>query len=170
MTTTLLVTGGARSGKSHYAEVRAAAAGGPVTYIATAERGDAEMARRIADHVDRRPADWQTVEAPVALAAALETSDGGVRVVDCLTLWLSNLIHAERDWRADVDALVACLGRQSGPVILVTNEVGSGIVPDNALARRFQDASGVMNRLVADRVAEVVLVVAGQPLRIKPGG
>jgi adenosylcobinamide kinase/adenosylcobinamide-phosphate guanylyltransferase len=127
------------------------------------------MARRIADHVARRPSDWQTIEAPLTLVAAIEASEGAVRVVDCLTLWLSNLMLAGRDWVAEVDALVACLGRQASPVILVTNEVGWGIVPENALARRFRDASGVMNRRVADIADEVMLVVAGQALRIKPG-
>ncbi len=168
MTGALLVTGGVRSGKSHFAETRATALGGPVCYIATAEARDDEMARRIADHVARRPSDWQTIEAPLTLVAAIEASEGAVRVVDCLTLWLSNLMLAGRDWVAEVDALVACLGRQASPVILVTNEVGWGIVPENALARRFRDASGVMNRRVADAAGEVVLVVAGQTLRIKP--
>ena len=170
MTGALLVTGGVRSGKSHYAEARAAALGGPVCYIATAEARDAEMAGRIADHVTRRPEAWRTVEAPMELVAALDATDGAVRVVDCLTLWLSNLMLAERDWAAEIDALLACLGRQSHPVILVTNEVGWGIVPENALARQFRDASGVMNRRIADAAGEVVLVVAGQPLRIKPAG
>lgn len=166
--TVTLITGGARSGKSRYAETRALAEPGRPRYIATAQAFDAEMEERIALHRARRDARWLESEAPLDLVAALDSSDGeGARLVDCLTLWLSNLFFAERDWRAESAALVEALRRQRSPVFLVTNEVGFGIVPDNALARRFRDAAGWVAQDVAVAADEVVLVVAGQPLRIK---
>lgn len=166
--TTILITGGARSGKSLHAEARARALPGRPVYIATAEAGDAEMAARIAVHRARRDAGWENVEAPLDLVAALDATDaGGARLVDCLTLWLSNLMLAGRDWRQEAEALAAALGRQASPVILVTNEVGMGIVPENALARAFRDAAGSLNQRIAAAADEVVLVVAGQPLKVK---
>ena len=165
----VLVTGGARSGKSVIAEGRALdlAAGGEAVYIATAQAFDAEMAARIATHRDRRDGHWRTVEAPLDLAGALAESDGQVRLVDCLTLWLSNQMLAEADWAAAADALCAVLKAQRAPVVLVTNEVGGGIVPDNALARAFRDAAGLLNQQVAAIADEVILAVCGLPMKVK---
>ncbi|TMV63482.1 bifunctional adenosylcobinamide kinase/adenosylcobinamide-phosphate guanylyltransferase, partial [Thioclava sp. BHET1] len=120
-----LITGGARSGKSAYAERRCLALSGVPQYIATAEAGDAEMAARIAAHRARRGPPWQDLEAPLDLVGALDRTDGrGPRLVDCLTLWLSNLMFAGRDWRAEAEALCVALARQTSPVIFVSNEVG----------------------------------------------
>lgn len=159
-----LVTGGARSGKSALAERLALRHAGPRVYIATAQALDGEMAGRIRLHQDRRGADWRLIEAPRDLVGALRDSDGqGLRLVDCLTLWLSNC-----EGTADIAALVAELRRQRDPVVLVTNELGQGIVPDNALARRFRDEHGWMNQAVAVAADEVWLAVCGQALRVKP--
>lgn len=160
-----LVTGGARSGKSALAErLVARHCDLPKIYIATAEAGDAEMTSRIALHRQRRGAGWRTIEEPRDLAGALRRSDGqGVRLVDCLTLWLSNCMG-----QADIGALRDELCRQSSPVVLVSNELGLGIVPQNALARKFRDDHGWMNQMVADIADEVWMAVSGQPLRLKP--
>lgn len=166
--TTILITGGARSGKSLIAEQRTLSLPGQPTYIATAEIWDDEMARRVAAHQARRDARWADVAAPMALVEALEETDGtGPRLVDCLTLWLTNLMLAERDWQAETDRLAQALTRQQSPVILVTNEVGLGIVPDNALARAFRDAAGIVNQTIARTADEVVFVVSGLPMRVK---
>ena len=163
-----LVLGGARSGKSRYAEGLIAALPPPWIYVATAEAGDAEMAERIAVHRSRRGAAWQTIEAPHDLAGALAGAmvDAAV-LVDCLTLWLSNRMLANADPNADIDRLERALDERSGPVVLVANEVGSGIVPDNALGRRFRDLQGVLNQRLAARADRVVLMVAGLPLVVK---
>jgi adenosylcobinamide kinase/adenosylcobinamide-phosphate guanylyltransferase len=167
----VLVTGGARSGKSAEAERRVLALPGPPVYVATAKAGDGEMSARIARHRARRGAAWRTFEAPLALGEALEASDGaGPRLVDCLTLWLTNVILAGRDWEAEAEALAAVLAAQASPVVLVTNEVGGGIVPENALARAFRDAAGLLNQRIAGVADEVVLVVAGLPLVLKARG
>ncbi|MBV9459087.1 MAG: bifunctional adenosylcobinamide kinase/adenosylcobinamide-phosphate guanylyltransferase [Bradyrhizobium sp.] len=164
----ILITGGARSGKSTRAEARVRAFAGRPVYIATAEALDEEMRERIARHRARRGNEWLEREAPLELVAALfETDGGGARLVDCLTLWLSNLMHAERDWDKEAKLLVDALRRQKSPVVLVTNEVGLGIVPDNALARRFRDAAGILNQMVAQAADEVEFVVAGLPMRVK---
>ena len=164
----ILITGGARSGKSTRAEARAFAFAGRPVYIATAEALDSEMSERIARHRARRGEDWLERETPLELVAALaETDGGGARLVDCLTLWLSNLLHAGRDWSIEASALADALGRQRSPVVLVTNEVGLGIVPDNALARRFRDAAGMLNQMIARVADEVEFVVAGLPMRVK---
>jgi adenosylcobinamide kinase/adenosylcobinamide-phosphate guanylyltransferase len=164
----ILITGGARSGKSVRAEARAKAFAGKPVYIATAEALDAEMRERIARHRARRDGEWIEHETPLELVPALTATDGGgARLVDCLTLWLSNLMHAERDWSRETAALVEVLRTQKNPVVLVTNEVGLGIVPDNALARRFRDAAGIMNQTVAQAADEVEFVVAGLPVRVK---
>jgi adenosylcobinamide kinase/adenosylcobinamide-phosphate guanylyltransferase len=164
----ILITGGARSGKSTRAEARVRAFAGQPVYIATAEALDGEMRERIAKHRAGRGSEWLEREAPLELAAALlETDGGGARLVDCLTLWLSNLMHAERDWEEEAKLLVDALGRQKSPVVLVTNEVGLGIVPDNALARRFRDDAGILNQMVAHAADEVEFVVAGLPMRVK---
>ncbi|THH38180.1 bifunctional adenosylcobinamide kinase/adenosylcobinamide-phosphate guanylyltransferase [Aliishimia ponticola] len=165
----ILITGGARSGKSTLAERMTLALGAPAIYIATADAHDAEMADRIALHQSRRGAEWTTLTAPLDLSEALDRSDGqGPRLVDCLTLWLSNLMFAERDVAAQTDALLHSLARQSSPVIFVTNEVGAGIVPENRLARRFRDAAGLMNQHVATACDELWLCVAGHPIKVKP--
>lgn len=167
----VLVTGGAKSGKSAWAEARAERMAANRIYVATAQAFDDEMEARIAEHLTRRGDGWSTLEEPRDLARVLDDTDHGTpRLVDCLTLWLSNEMLAEDgDWRAGLEALKEALLRQSAPVILVTNEVGSGIVPDNALARRFQDAAGVVNQAIGAIADEVVLVVAGQALMIKGG-
>jgi adenosylcobinamide kinase / adenosylcobinamide-phosphate guanylyltransferase len=164
----ILITGGARSGKSTRAEARARAFPGRPVYVATAEALDAEMRERIARHRARRGGDWLERETPLELVKTLvETDGGGPRLVDCLTLWLSNMMHSERDWEKEAVLLAETLGRQNSPVVLVTNEVGLGIVPDNALARRFRDAAGIVNQMVARTADEVEFVVAGLPMRVK---
>ncbi len=168
MSTTILITGGARSGKSRIAEARCLQIGNPAIYIATAQPFDNEMRVRIAEHQARRGPEWHTISVPMALSAALNASDGkGPRLVDCLTLWLSNLMLADQDWRAAGTELIATLAAQTSPVVLVTNEVGMGIVPENALARAFRDAAGTINQWVAAQADEVNLVVSGLPMKVK---
>jgi adenosylcobinamide kinase / adenosylcobinamide-phosphate guanylyltransferase len=166
-----LILGGARSGKSRYAENLIAATPPPWTYVATAQAQDAEMAGRIAHHRARRGAGWHTVEAPHDLAAAIDAAPAGAILVDCLTLWLTNRMLAKSDIAGDIDAdtgsLEAALARRGGLAVLVSNEVGSGIVPDNALARRFRDLQGRLNQRLAARADRVILVVAGLPLIVK---
>ncbi len=157
------VLGGARSGKSRHAEALVQACPPPWRYIATAQPFDAEMRARIDTHRARRDARWSTTEAPLALPAALAAP--GAALVDCLTLWVSNLLLAGSapDW----PVLRAALDARDGPTVLVSNEVGLGIVPDNALARRFRDLAGVLHADVAARAERVVLMVAGLPLALK---
>jgi adenosylcobinamide kinase/adenosylcobinamide-phosphate guanylyltransferase len=164
----ILITGGARSGKSKRAESRARAYPGQPVYVATAEALDAEMEARIATHRARRGTGWIEREVPLDLVEALIATDGdGARLVDCLTLWLSNLMHAERDWSREVTKLAGTLPHLKSPVVLVTNEVGLGIVPDNALARAYRDAAGIMNQTLAAAADEVEFVVAGLPMKLK---
>jgi adenosylcobinamide kinase/adenosylcobinamide-phosphate guanylyltransferase len=163
-----LVLGGARSGKSRHAEALTQAHPPPWRYIATAEPLDPEMTARIAEHRARRPEGWLTAEAPRELAAALAAAPEGQPVlVDCLTLWLSNLLLAGRDPAPETDRLAATLAKPRGPWIAVSNEVGLGIVPDNALARRFRDAQGTLNQRIAAQADRVVLMAAGLPLALK---
>lgn len=164
-----LVLGGARSGKSRFAEDLAAASGLARTYVATAEVWDDEMRERIAHHRARRDGTWTTVDAPLDLPEALPAASGRDRIVlvDCLTLWLSNVMLAGRDVEAAIDALLAALAAISGPAILVSNEVGSGIVPDTRLGRDFRDHQGRLNQRVAAIADRVKLVVAGLPLDLK---
>ncbi|BCP53432.1 adenosylcobinamide kinase/adenosylcobinamide phosphate guanyltransferase [Kaistia sp. 32K] len=167
---TALILGGARSGKSRFAEAIVSRTGLPATYLATAEIRDAEMQARISTHRERRGGDWTTVEEPLELTdrvAALADPDR-VLLVDCLTLWLSNLMEAERDIPAEAARLAEALRGARGPVVLVSNEVGSGIVPMNALARRFADEQGRLNQQIAAAVETVFLVAAGLPVRLKP--
>lgn len=163
-----LILGGARSGKSTLAEERARASGRDVTYIATAEAADDEMAERIAAHRARRPQSWRTVEAPFDLPAALAEAAAPARlvVVDCLTLWLANRLD-QSPLGADRQALVAALHAAPGEIVLVSNEVGLGIVPDSAMARRFRDAAGRLNQEVAAACERVTFVAAGLPLTLK---
>mgnify|MGYP001228450332 CR=1 FL=1 len=178
-----LILGGARSGKSGEAERRAAASGLAVTVIATAEALDEEMAERIRRHRADRPAGWRTLEAPVALADTLrrEAAPDRCLVVDCLTLWLCNLLagaetlppaagaDALPTFRRERDALLAALPELPGRVILVANEVGLGLVPETPLGRLFRDEAGRLNQAVAARCARVVFVAAGLPLVLKHG-
>jgi len=167
---TILVLGGARSGKSRYAEALLATYEGTRTYIATAEAHDAEMAARIAEHQARRGSGWRTVEQPLDLVAALEAhcQPAGAVVVDCLTLWLSNLMAASRDISMETAGLTAALEKLRGRAVLVSNEVGLGIVPDNEMARVFRDHAGRLNQAVAEVVDEAVFIASGLPLGLKP--
>jgi adenosylcobinamide kinase/adenosylcobinamide-phosphate guanylyltransferase len=167
-----LVLGGARSGKSRTAEAiirDLAGPGGARVYVATAEALDDEMRARIAAHRASRGAGWRTIDAPLAIAAtiAAEARPGAAVLVDCLTLWLSNLMHHGQDVEAATRELVVALAAARGPVVLVANEVGLGIVPDNALARAFRDHAGRMNQAVAAAAGRVVLVAAGLSLTLK---
>jgi adenosyl cobinamide kinase/adenosyl cobinamide phosphate guanylyltransferase len=163
-----LVLGGARSGKSRYAEWLIATYPKPWVYIATAEAKDDEMAARIAEHKARRAAGWQTVEAPHEVPEALAAAPGNAAVlVDCLTLWLSNLMLGSFNVETMIERLEQALGARAGPTVLVSNEVGLGIVPDNALARRFRDAQGMLSQRVAAKAARVIMMVAGIPVAVK---
>jgi adenosylcobinamide kinase/adenosylcobinamide-phosphate guanylyltransferase len=163
-----LVLGGARSGKSRYAEGLITALPMPWIYLATAQALDAEMAERIAAHRARRGAGWRTTETPDDLALALASAPPGAPVlVDCLTLWLSNRMLANVDVDAEIGRVEEALGRRTSAVVLVSNEVGLGIVPDNALARRFRDLQGRLNQRMAAHADRVVLMVAGLPLEVK---
>lgn len=169
MKKSILITGGTRSGKSELAESLTLAMAPRAIYIATAQAFDAEMADRIARHQNRRGAEWTTLAEPRDLLGALHDSDGGLpRLVDCLTLWLSNLMLADMDWQAEVTALADLIPQLTAPVVFVTNEVGSGIVPDNALARAYRDAAGLTNQRIAAACDELWLSVAGHPLKVKP--
>ena len=167
----ILVLGGARSGKSRYSErlVEAAAAAG--TYCATAEAGDAEMAARIAAHRSRRGAFWRTVEAPLALAATIRAEADPERplLIDCLTLWLSNLMMAGAPIDEEFATLRMALRDAAGPIVLVANEVGLGLVPETPLGRDFRDAAGRLNQEIAALADRVVFVAAGLPLVLKGG-
>jgi adenosylcobinamide kinase/adenosylcobinamide-phosphate guanylyltransferase len=168
-----LVLGGARSGKSRHAEALVEAQPGACIYLATAEAGDAEMAERIARHRERRGPRWETVEEPLELAAALSEVAGPGRavLVDCLTLWLSNLLAAERDPVAETARLAACLNNIPGPAVLVSNEVGLGVIPDNALARAFIDHAGRLHQALGEAAQSVRFLAAGQVLHLKsPAG
>lgn len=180
--TTELILGGARSGKSRLAEQRATAHGGPVTVIATAEAGDDEMAARIARHRADRPAHWHVIEAPTGLAASLADAAAERRcvIVDCLTLWLSNVLTQAPEtltaphsadhlapWQAELNALIDALPGLPGQVILVANEVGLGLVPETPLGRLFRDEAGRLNQAVAAACDSVTFVAAGLPLTLK---
>lgn len=167
----MLILGGARSGKSRYAEGLIAALpppwNPPWIYVATAEPGDGEMRARIAAHRARRGPSWQTVEAPQELAEAVILAQPAPVLVDCLTLWLSNLMLIDADIEAETVRLERALEAATAPIVLVSNEVGSGIVPEHPLGRRFRDLQGALNQRIAARADRVVLMVAGLPLAVK---
>ncbi|MGH7767405.1 MAG: bifunctional adenosylcobinamide kinase/adenosylcobinamide-phosphate guanylyltransferase [Candidatus Binatia bacterium] len=169
----VLITGGARSGKSRYAEERAREAGARRLYVATAEAKDEEMALRIVEHRERRGREWITVEEPIELKNQLLRCRGQIdcALVDCLTLWLSNLLLSQDEKAVikKIDELVDALTLIDFHVFFVSNEVGSAVVPDNALARKFRDLVGLANQRVAEAADEVVLMVAGLPMIVKQG-
>ena len=171
-----LILGGARSGKSRYAQALVSDAP-RVTYIATASAGDdPEMKRRIARHRAERPPHFRTIEAPVALVEAVEAVKDGVILVDCMTLWLSNLCYRHRALRHEarearilgaVSAFIEAARERQGDIIVVSNEVGGGVVPDSAVARDFRNLQGLANQAVAGEADRVVLMVAGIPFAVK---
>jgi adenosylcobinamide kinase/adenosylcobinamide-phosphate guanylyltransferase len=166
----VLVLGGARSGKSRYAQALAEATDLDKTFLATAQACDDEMSRRIASHRDDRGAGWTTREEPLALAEAIRAEAGPKRVVlvDCLTLWLSNVVLDGRNAEEATASLVSAVRDSAGPLILVSNEVGQGVVPATALGRSFRDAQGRLNQAAAAGCDSVVLLTAGCPQLIKP--
>jgi adenosylcobinamide kinase/adenosylcobinamide-phosphate guanylyltransferase len=174
MAGTILITGGARSGKSSYALRNAGDLWGRKAFIATMQPIDAETRERIEMHRAERGEGWETFEEPLEVPSLIRqlSEEYGTVVIDCLTLWLSNLMQAERDVEAETEALLRVLREKlfTGGIILVTNEVGMGIVPENELARRFRDQAGMLNRRVAEVAEEVYLMVAGSPLCVKGGG
>ena len=164
----VLVTGGARSGKSKLAEARCLALGLPACYIATAEIFDDEMRARVDTHRARRGSEWRDFAAPLDVVGALAATEGqGPRLIDCLTMWLNNVMYHGLDVGHETDRLCAALQAARAPVVLVTNEIGMGIVPDNALARAFRDAQGILNQEVAALADEVLLAISGVPVRVK---
>lgn len=163
-----LVLGGAASGKSKFAESLCFQSGLNKIYIATAQVFDDEMAAKIANHVDQRGAGWVTIEAPLDVATPLATAGkDDVVLVDCATLWLTNVILGDHDLDAHTDALLTALGNTHARVVIVSNEVGQGIVPDNALSRKFRNAQGQLNQTIASQADTVVAVMAGLPLTLK---
>jgi adenosylcobinamide kinase / adenosylcobinamide-phosphate guanylyltransferase len=165
-----LILGGARSGKSRHAEMLGRAHGGQLIYIATGEAGDDEMAERIRRHRSRRGPEWTTIEEPVELAAAVSRAAADPArfvLVDCITLWISNLMGLERSVADAVDGLAQAIDAAPGAVCLVSNEVGLGIVPDNAMARAFRDEAGLAHQRLAEVCGTVVLMVAGLPMTLK---
>lgn len=162
-----LVLGGARSGKSRFAEELLADRAGHRLYLATAEARDAEMAARIERHRQRRGAGWRVVEAPLDVAPAIAAAGKDAVLLDCLTLWLSNLMSAGRDVEKAAEELCRALGKALAPIVVVSNEVGLGIVPDNALARDFRDQAGRLNQQVAAAADRVYFMAAGLPLILK---
>jgi adenosyl cobinamide kinase/adenosyl cobinamide phosphate guanylyltransferase len=167
--TLTLILGGARSGKSRHAETLVAALPAPRRYIATAQALDEEMRQRIALHRGRRGAVFETHEVPIGLPAALLRlgREPAPILVDCLTLWLSNLMLGDHNIGAATTALESALEASRAPIVLVANEVGLGIVPENDLARRFRDEAGLLNQRMAARAGSVTMLVAGLPMRVK---
>lgn len=165
-----LILGGARSGKSAHA-LRLTAEP-PHVFLATAEALDDEMAERIRQHQDERSTDWGLIEAPLDLAPAIRANaaEGTTLLVDCLTLWLSNLMHHERDVNAEIEGLLTVLADAPGRVVLVSNEIGLGLAPINALGRAFRDAQGRLNQQVAAAADRVEFIAAGLPITLKGGG
>jgi len=170
----ILILGGARSGKSTFALRVADGGGGRRVYLATARPLDEEMRRRIARHREERPGTWRTVEEPLAVPDTLRAIGGqcDVALIDCLTLWLANILGeggaSEEEALEQVRALIEATRSVECAVVIVSNEVGGGVVPENALARAFRDVVGRANQMLADAAEEVFLVVAGIPVRLKP--
>jgi adenosylcobinamide kinase / adenosylcobinamide-phosphate guanylyltransferase len=164
-----LVLGGARSGKSRHAEQLALASGLAPVYVASAQALDDEMARRIGAHRARRGPAWRTIEEPLDLVGTLQRECASERIVlvDCLTLWLTNLMVAGRTVEAESAQLLEALPGLEGPVLLVSNEVGQGIVPDNVMARKFVDHAGFLHQGIAEQADAVVFMIAGLPHRLK---
>jgi len=163
-----LVLGGARSGKSTHAERLLTSLPGPWAYVATAEALDSEMRERIDIHQARRGPGWLQYETPLDLAGILAGDAAGQPcLVDCLTLWVSNLMHADRNVADEAEQLIGAVSKRTAPCIMVSNEVGLGIVPDNALARRFRDEAGRLNQRIAAAADRVVFVAAGLPMILK---
>lgn len=164
-----LVLGGARSGKSRHAERLVLESGLAPVYLATAEALDGEMAARIAAHRARRGASWRTIEEPLDLVGTLrrECADGHAVLVDCLTLWLTNLMVGERPVRAEVTRLLEALPTLPGALVLVSNEIGFGVVPTDAMARAFIDDAGWLHQRIAEQADDVVFMAAGLPLHLK---
>jgi adenosyl cobinamide kinase/adenosyl cobinamide phosphate guanylyltransferase len=162
-----LVLGGARSGKSRFAESLITATPAPWNYIATGQAVDDEMRARIQEHQNRRAEGWRTVEAPLALAGALADSGERPVLIDCLTLWLTNLLLGDHDIPRAIAALETACRQRRALTVLVANEVGLGIVPDNVLARRFRDEAGLLNQKIAALADQVWFVAAGLPLKLK---
>ncbi len=163
-----LVLGGARSGKSRHAEALLTALPPPWLYLATGRAWDDEMRDRIALHRRARASGWRTEEVPLALSAALDEAGALPVLVDCLTLWLSNLLLGDHDVAAASDTLMAALRRRGAPTVLVGSEVGLGLVPETALGRRFRDEAGLLHQRIADDAGSVRLVVAGLAMHVKP--
>lgn len=163
-----LVLGGARSGKSVFAERLVTSANRPRTYIATSQSFDQEMEDKIAKHRESRGPDWHTIETPLDVKQALtEASQNSVVLIDCLTLWLSNQMHAEADIDAEVADLLIAINRAPTPIVCVSNEVGMGLVPETKLGRRFRDFQGKLNQQIAKQADLAVFVAAGLPLVLK---
>jgi adenosylcobinamide kinase / adenosylcobinamide-phosphate guanylyltransferase len=170
----IFITGGARSGKSTYASRDASAVSGNKAYIATAEALDEEMRDRIENHKKQRGKDWHTYEEPLRIAEVIQETDGKYTaiVIDCLTLWLSNIVHSRLNINQEIAKLIETLrtADHTSHIYLVSNEVGMGIVPENEMARRFRDMAGILNQKVAEISDEVYLLVAGIPMKIKGKG
>lgn len=164
-----LIIGGVRSGKSRLAEQRATATGAPVVYVATAQAGDEAMRARIERHRRRRPAEWRTLECDAALADCLRRCDepGRCLLVDCLTLWMTRLIETPDTLNRECEALLSALPRLRGDIIMVSNEVGLGVVPMGEVSRLFVDRAGALHREIASLCNRVTLVAAGLPLTLK---
>jgi len=165
-----LILGGARSGKSRHGETLIDQSGLAPVYVATAEALDSEMGLRIAKHQARRGHHWQTIEEPLALVQTLDqvATKGSAVLVDCLTLWLTNLMVHERHVDSEIDALIDSLDRQKGTIIFVSNEVGQGVMPTNAMARAFIDHAGLLHQRMADKADLVLFMTAGLPHQLKP--
>jgi len=184
--TSTLITGGVRSGKSRFAQELASRSGQPVLFVATAEAGDEEMRQRIEEHRRTRPKSWNTLEATTHIGGQIPERIGQARVVviDCITLLVSNILgqyagedgegidasSLERDVLAEIIELIDCIGRLDASFVIVTNEVGTGLVPDNRMGRLYRDLLGRANQLLAEQVDEVYLMVAGLPLLVKQTG
>ncbi|MFH1031545.1 MAG: bifunctional adenosylcobinamide kinase/adenosylcobinamide-phosphate guanylyltransferase [Chloroflexota bacterium] len=180
----VLITGGARSGKSHYAQELARKMGGQVLFVATAEAGDEEMRRRIEKHRQSRPPDWRTLEATGHIGSRIEqeVGDAQIVVVDCITLLVGNVFGSHSDpafekieesvleeqVAAEISELIDCMRKATASFIVVTNEVGLGLVPDNRVGRLYRDLLGKANQMLAQSVDEVILMIAGLPVKVKP--